>query len=303
MPASCDMWPVHPRGRRHELFSSWLARTGHRHGLAGRTFCRLAWREASTTRADLDREIAAGTLDALTQVTGWPADVFTRMTLASLHGAVFTDVWASPWILSQGPTGRRFGQQVCPDCLLEEDPHWPIWWRLAFVSCCSRHGRILIDRCKACGSQLSALQVRARHHPLRHCHRCAAPLWRATREACEAGAERLQRLCVAVAETGFYEQCHGHRLPAVAFFETLYLILLRVRRDGAAGVLAPVRDMDERERIRLRFNGHFSRLSQLPPVARHRLFALAADVLDANSAASHRLGPRRRFSNVEREAP
>jgi hypothetical protein len=252
------------------------------------TFCRIMWTDpAKIVAQDVDRDVDALTLAPLELGSGFKACRFENMTLRGSSGGLFENraVWDSPWIVSQSTATcrwpRRYGQQVCPACLEDRDPHWPLQWRWAFVTCCSRHERLLIDRCAQCGAQLSALQVPSPHHPLRHCRRCCAPLWTARTDACEPGAERLQRLCLDVIERGWFETAGECHVSVAGFFDALHALLLRVHPDGARAGLAPIRATDARDnRVGMRFNGRLCRLNQLSPVARHRLFELLAEVLD-----------------------
>jgi len=46
---------------------------------------------------------------------------------------------------------ESYGQQFCPHCLAEEI-YLKKQWRLALVTCCTKHGTILLDRCPECQS-------------------------------------------------------------------------------------------------------------------------------------------------------
>ncbi|MBB5235396.1 hypothetical protein HNQ09_002850 [Deinococcus budaensis] len=62
------------------------------------------------------------------------------------------------WVLPLKFQYRRvhaFGMQCCPDCLAEDEmPYYRRAWRLAFMTVCPRHKRLLLDQCPACESPI-----------------------------------------------------------------------------------------------------------------------------------------------------
>jgi len=49
---------------------------------------------------------------------------------------------------------RRGHDAVCPDCL-QESGHLRVYWEHAYAVACHRHGKLLTDRCEACGEYLA----------------------------------------------------------------------------------------------------------------------------------------------------
>jgi hypothetical protein len=176
------LWPGHAKPMPDELLTSWFVRLASANGLSTRNFAKCAFGGPIWSR-DLDLEAQPSLLESLavgahvTPLQAWST------TLQPLRAKFSDDPHSldSSWImrLSRGPGSRlRFGLQACIACL-DEEQHFDRAWRLAFVTCCSKHRVRLIDRCASCNGPLriwqrreSALQLRL----ARHCFACGTAL-------------------------------------------------------------------------------------------------------------------------------
>ena len=95
-------------------------------------------------------------IETLSRGTGIPFNRLEGTTLQSFRGVLFENVTingATPFVLSLGlyhRIRRSFGSQYCPRCLDTEIPYARLTWRLAWNTCCEKHGCLLRDRCHAC---------------------------------------------------------------------------------------------------------------------------------------------------------
>lgn len=161
-----DLLPYRPRPFPDELFSSWLFRMAHGHGMRLREFSRVAFGHAPKTGVcDLDRKVDDRFLEAISLKTAIPYAQLFRATLRSYEGALFEKMTRSgtvKWILPIGVNrnyGERFGFQFCPLCLSSDrNPYYRRHWRLAFVTACSLHKCLLGDRCPHCAAPVNPVR-------------------------------------------------------------------------------------------------------------------------------------------------
>ena len=212
-----DLLPYRPRPFSDELFSSWLFRVAHGHGMRLREFSRVAFGHAPKTGVcDLDRKLDDLFLEAISLKTTIPYAQLFRTTLRSYEGALFETMTRSgtaKWILPIGVNrnyGERFGFQFCPLCLSsDKNPYYRRHWRLAFVTACPLHACLLWDRCPHCASPVNpvrseiALPLNRIDENLMTCFRCGNDI-RAAQGGIRASRRFLlcQKSLVHLAERG-----------------------------------------------------------------------------------------------------
>ncbi|GEM_PF-3898222 len=146
------LWPYRTRPYEGETLSSWLSRLAAGNGL--RFTDVLQYLGISLWECDIDCLPATEWLTRLSATTGTTTSEVWKTTLSSLERRVLKRNRAGDLEgvlpLRAGPHKRRlFGFQICPECVLETD-YYRIIWRLSFVTMCSRHDILLIDRCCWC---------------------------------------------------------------------------------------------------------------------------------------------------------
>ena len=152
---SSRLWPVIIKPERGEILSSWLTRLAEANGGSLQYLCWETWPGRDILMKDLDRTAPEDVLEVLRDRTGITKSRLRQMTLQGLTGSLFEEFEPGPrgmpWIL---PVHMRFsrthGAQFCPDCLKEAVPCFRRNWRLSFITCCSRHQRLLSDSCPSC---------------------------------------------------------------------------------------------------------------------------------------------------------
>lgn len=159
---SGEYWPVRPKPFEDETISSWFLRIikANIGDQPIHRFCRIEFGpNVSIWTRDTDRNISKEVLEILSKKSGVQIHTIENMLLGSYQGTVFekhNPKGASKWILPIGVYHRirnRFGQQWCPLCLATDPiPYYRRQWRMAFSSCCLKHGRLLRDRCYYCAS-------------------------------------------------------------------------------------------------------------------------------------------------------
>jgi len=151
------LWPVHLKPRPDEVTSSWIVRLAIGHGYTPNLFCRGVWGKKNIWNRDIDKFPIEGMFPTLSEKTGTPMDAVLGTHLSSYEGRLYREHHprgSIPWIMPIGVYHRlreSYGQQFCPHCLAEEI-YLKKQWRLALVTCCTKHGTILLDRCPECQS-------------------------------------------------------------------------------------------------------------------------------------------------------
>ena len=239
-----DLLPYRPRPFPDELFSSWLFRLAHGHGMRLREFSRAAFGQRLwVSVCDLDRHIDASLMTTISLKTAIPYDRLFRTTLRSYEGALFEKMTLSgpvKWILPIGVNrnqGDRFGFQFCPFCLSSDrNPYYRRHWRLAFVTACSLHKCLLLDQCPHCAAPVNpvrseiALPLEQVDENLVTCFRCGNDL-RASQGGTHASRRFLfrQNSLIRLAENGsgrvFGLDFHYAHLFFDVFFRILQMLL------------------------------------------------------------------------------
>ncbi len=173
------LWPDHRKPQEDELLSSWLVGLARAHGIKPHTFCDIAWPRKNVWNRDVDKSVDEEILKTLAARTGASREQTFQTTLRSYEGAIterHNVNGHSRWILPVGVyhrTRTRFGLQFCPRCLAEDRiPYFRKRWRLAFVTVCSQHGCLLLDRCPACGDAISLHRNGLEAQSLAQCSTC-----------------------------------------------------------------------------------------------------------------------------------
>ena len=164
---TAPLWPIRYKPLPDELLSSWLVRLAHGHGLKVQTFCNLIFgNRHQVWNRDVDRLAPPWLVETLARQTGTPIDVAYGTTLKVYDGILFHNPRPSGhlnWVQSLKIYHRvreGFGQQFCPACLAEDEaPYFRKAWRLSISTVCTRHSRMLHDRCHECGAAVSFFRM------------------------------------------------------------------------------------------------------------------------------------------------
>ncbi|GLH74902.1 hypothetical protein GETHLI_34040 [Geothrix limicola] len=155
MSGAC--WPIRPPPLGGELLSSWMTRIAKANGVSLQCLCWETWPGSDLLMRDIDRHPPPGFIEELAKHSGHPAASIQRLVLRSLVGRLLVNLppgsgwvqWILPILLR---TRAAYGIQYCPECLAKDiEPHWRLNWRLAFVTTCPQHFRVLSDTCSSCG--------------------------------------------------------------------------------------------------------------------------------------------------------
>ena len=165
-------WPVHPAPLEDELLSSWFARLAYANHQSASSFAAVACPGRRLLRHDLDRLDDATLLAMLAARARVTPERLRAATLAAHTGRLYVTAHTNaPWLLpmwrqkSQAAAGLAF----CPDCLAQSaQPYFRRCWRLAFVTHCGTHERLLRRGCPHCGAA-----VRLFDAPMDYQHRVA----------------------------------------------------------------------------------------------------------------------------------
>ncbi|MFZ3595748.1 TniQ family protein [Streptomyces sp. BH104] len=95
----------------------------------------------------LDEQLTA----AVAHGTGTAPETVTSLTLAHYDGRALQLSSGGRAVARHILWGRGRGSRFCPDCLHSTDGRWQLSWRLGFSFACTRHHRLLADRCPHCG--------------------------------------------------------------------------------------------------------------------------------------------------------
>ncbi|MFC4349520.1 TniQ family protein [Kordiimonas lipolytica] len=221
-------WPVHPKPQPFELFSSWLTRIALGNGTSAHNFCQSIWPGKQVWTRDIDVYGWKGLVETLALKTGTPPHQIINLSLSYYEGTVFEEMHGrcpTNWVL---PTGiyhrirRGFGLQWCPKCLQSDPiPYFRRHWRMAFASCCPKHGILLADRCHCC--KAPAVPFRK---GLVTCFQCTAdlrdhPCVPALNEAIIAESELIQRAMDGRTMLPGYQP-----IFSIAFFDIWHRLLM-----------------------------------------------------------------------------
>lgn len=157
------LWLIRPRPYPDESLSSWIVRIAWHNVEKLESFTSKHWGARSQLWSrDIDRVADPNVYELVARKIGIDPQRVWGTTLASYEGILFerhSPRGQLPWLTNFGGRQRerfRFGLQCCPDCLREDaEPYFRRRWRLAFVTYCSTHRRMLIDACDYCQSPIA----------------------------------------------------------------------------------------------------------------------------------------------------
>ncbi|MDO9071636.1 MAG: TniQ family protein [Rubrivivax sp.] len=271
-PKQQQFWPVHPQPLPDELFSSWLIRLAHGNGLKVQSFYG-GWlgRSVEIWNRDIDRLAPPDLISALSSSTGIPEPTLTSHTCRSFAGIISEDLpvgghtdWLMP-LQVYHRTRNGFGLMFCRACLREDrEPYFRRQWRLAFITCCTRHCQVLLDRCSNCQSPVQphrADMVRRRgladQVTMTRCARCGQDLRRGALP-CSTSATLIdfQRRLEGAMRDGYVDFAGNSNLHSVLFFGGLRaiakgLLTLRKMAGGAKVTSAGLESLPLQDRTDL----------------------------------------------------
>lgn len=195
MATSDALWTIRPKPKPLESLSSWIIRSAAAHGQRLHSFCTDHWRGEQLWNRDLDHHAPAVVLHSLAIGTGIGLDRARQTTFASFEGVLHEGpdpIAAMGFVRPLGVyhrTRKAYGQQVCPECLATDpEPYFRLTWRLMLFPLCTRHAKILLDRCSNCAAPV----IPHRGH-LTYCHMCSADIATMPQHIASAPALALQR--------------------------------------------------------------------------------------------------------------
>lgn len=243
---------------------------------------------------DLDRLAPAELLCELGRRTGLPADPLESATLRSLVGSVFTELPTGgpiSWLMTLGVFHRQrrlAGLMCCTQCLREDEtPYFRKTWRLSWVTACTRHKCMLVDRC-ACGATLQPHRVDMRHRrlltegaSLAGCWSCGSDLRSIAAQEADPEVLTLQACAERAVEFGHVDVAGQNGLHSILLFQGLRVLLLatvRLDRSPRADVNATTRFDELPVPRRAKYLGDVSRLLSDWPAAFHRSFGAEKNI-------------------------
>jgi hypothetical protein len=275
-----SLWPIRPRPLPDELLSSWMIRLAHANGKKVQRFYRHWFGRDSLSMwtRDIDRLAPPELLRELAQRTGIPLQQLEATTIRSLIGLVFSELATgglTSWLLTLGVfhrQRRRGGLMCCISCLREDEtPYFRKAWRMSWVTACTRHNILLIDRC-TCGATLQPHRVDMRERSwlsdqvsLATCWSCGEDLRKLKPARVAPGVVALQHAAEQAREAGHVEVAGQTGLHSVLFFNGLRVLLL-------AGARLPD---DEGKEV-----GSMGRFEEMPVEQRASLLARAGHLLE-----------------------
>lgn len=141
-----------------ELLSSWLMRLAMAHGMKVHSLCSVIFGDKTKIwNRDIDKSVKSSTLEILSSRTEVRLLRVIQTTLADYEGIIYEDHnpnGNTAWIMPLGIFHRQhqaFGLQMCPFCLSsDEEPYYRRRWRLSWITLCTEHRVVLLDKCPDC---------------------------------------------------------------------------------------------------------------------------------------------------------
>lgn len=199
------LWPVRVGLFPDESFVSWFARLAWAHGLSVAELYRTAMSGERLASKDLDRHLGNDLAARLEHHTGLDAQTIKQAGFHRWCGTVYAaDDGAAtiPWLPIAGRVHHRsaFGQQICPACLRDDRQRYlRAEWRLAFVTGCAIHKRLLLDRCPNCGSAVSLTAQPTETALPDRCGHCGLAYSTTALPRCSVAGLAVQRQLLAIA--------------------------------------------------------------------------------------------------------
>lgn len=225
------LWHFRPQPILDESFSSWFCRTAWQNGLYPADLYRIALPGARMHRIDLDRFACDELVENLAQHTGINNDTLWNRSFRAWNGQLNEDCSKHGKLLWLPPAGtdrtcKSFGQQVCPDCLREhQTPYLKRHWRLSFVTGCTRHHRLLIDRCPECSAPIQPLFTSARSDSIAICSKCGFDLRRSPKTSdCHHTDIAIQKDLIETVEDGWTYMGDYSTVYSLSYFRILWIV-------------------------------------------------------------------------------
>lgn len=245
------------------------------------TFCHFVWPGKQIWTRDIDLCADEELLARLSEGTGTPLPDALSTILQSFEGTVFERCFPKGRTRLISPVGvfhrkrRGYGLLYCPICLASDDePFFRRHWRLALISSCPRHGRVLVDRCPECD-----VPIAPHKGDFMRCHICALDYMSIPADLGESVALQTELKLIEGAYSGLTFLAPYEAVYPVAFFD-IWRQLMKVLAFGKRS--SPLRDAianrwggDPSPPVRLHGRHDIETLS---PLERHRLNGLVARV-------------------------
>lgn len=219
-----------------ELFSSWLVRTAHQHGLKIHSFTKILWPEVEFWNRDIDFNPNFSVLKSLSEITCASIEQILETTLRSyqdiLYQAKTNSTSCAHWILPMSKYHRFIHNKAilfCPECLSKdrEDPFFRKTWRLAFSTCCPECNIQLLDQCPECGKPIMFFRnelgkkTSQSDRPISFCYNCGFNLTTSERIVASAQELSIQQRLYSIMKEGY---CSNVIYP-ILFFDVLHFLV------------------------------------------------------------------------------
>lgn len=242
-----SLLPVHLKPKDDELLSSWMVRLAIAHGVQPDTFYSSLVPSKRKFPSHVDEIDDNFTFYVLELATGVSRDRIEGTTLTprqdnltKYHSAGNLTPQAMPyqWIMpisSRYKPYHVFGLQYCPNCLSEDEAaYFRRRWRFAFVTLCSKHRVLLLDRCTRCSLPIdyrrNAAVVKQKRQRLSltmtECYSCGYDIRGARstsvpRSTCAYDLE-FQHFLIKILKEEKIEYPQGNLLNVFSFYSNLY---------------------------------------------------------------------------------
>ncbi|MBU0601024.1 MAG: TniQ family protein [Gammaproteobacteria bacterium] len=280
-------WPVTVEPNDDESLSSWLLRLAMAQGCDPLILSGWLWPAKRVWTLDVDRGLTERDIGPLCEVTGVTGSVIEQTCLRQLVSRYVEAPLRSnsswPWVLSIGSRNRlrTGGLQYCPRCISEDrDPYYRRKWRLAWHTCCAKHGIQLVDRCTACASPLEPHRLHASDVHLGICATCRHDLRSVAGEAANRDALRFQEVTDQALDRG--TTTYGGREVSVFDWLNAARFFIVILRNRERHVSEAVRSLVERMGIARHAEARCATglaLEMLPVTERAILLSLAWTML------------------------
>ncbi len=179
-------------------------------------------------RTDLDRFACEDLIAGLSAHTGIERDDMRKRTLRSWTGRLIGEDDGRNkllWLPAAGiyQKSKSFGQQTCVACLQDDAvPHLRTTHRLAFITSCPHHGRLLIDRCPECTAPIQPLYASPSLGSVAICWSCNFDLRR--RESLVVEPHRAQGELLRIAQGDWGKLGSFGLVYPLVYFRILWII-------------------------------------------------------------------------------
>ncbi|MFX1297309.1 MAG: TniQ family protein [Promethearchaeota archaeon] len=160
-----DTWDHCPKPFDDEVFSSYITRAAKMNFAEPLPIIKkLENRQIASTRYDMDLRIRLETIKKISQFLNQQEDILIDMCLF-LKSSSYRDNIV------------LYGSRYCPFCLEEdgEHPYFRFYWRLNFISVCTKHNCYLQDICPKCGADVRYWDTKFDQSIL-ECYKCGENL-------------------------------------------------------------------------------------------------------------------------------